>query len=155
MTSSCEQRGQPTIGPDTPLRLREAAAIAFPVDAAGKPTMTAAGLRREAQRGRLVIERIAGKDFVTLAAIEQMRKLCRVQAKAPDCGSSLKSATKSGSSFGARPGSYEMDRAKSARAALEKTARELSARSENTSPRNTKSQGIATVTPLKSSSRTY
>jgi len=69
------------IGPNTPLRLKRAAELAFPMGG-----MTAAGLRREAQRGRLVIERIAGKDFVTLAAIEEMRKLCRVQAKAPTAG---------------------------------------------------------------------
>lgn len=36
-------------------------------------------LRTEARRGRLVIERIAGKDFVTLEAIEEMRRQCRVQ----------------------------------------------------------------------------
>jgi hypothetical protein len=49
--------------------------------------MAATGLRREARRGRLVIERIAGKDYTTLACIERMRELCRVKAKAPDCGS--------------------------------------------------------------------
>jgi hypothetical protein len=40
--------------------------------------MTSSGLRKEALRGRLVIERIAGKDFTTLAHIERMRELCRV-----------------------------------------------------------------------------
>src|SRR6478736_1622252 len=67
------------VSPDTPLRLGVAAAIAFP-----DGSMTAAGLRREAARGRLVIERIAGKDFTTLANIERMRQLCRVQEKARD-----------------------------------------------------------------------
>ena len=43
--------------------------------------MTASGLRREGARGRLVIERIAGKDYTTLANIERMRELCRVAAK--------------------------------------------------------------------------
>src|SRR5271157_5679076 len=70
------------IRPDTPLRLSVAAAFAFP-----DGTMTASGLRRECQRGRLVIERIAGKDYTTLANIERMRELCRVKAKVPDCGS--------------------------------------------------------------------
>ena len=64
------------VTPDTPLRLGVAAALAFP-----DGSMTASGLRREAERGRLVIERVAGKDFTTLANIEQMRALCRVQAK--------------------------------------------------------------------------
>src|SRR3977135_3628322 len=72
------------ITPDTPLRLGIAAALAFP-----DGSMTASGLRREGARGRLVIERIAGKDFTTLANIEQMRQLCRVPEKAPGCASAL------------------------------------------------------------------
>lgn len=70
------------VTPDTPLRLGVAATIAFP-----DGSMTAAGLRREAARGRLVIERIAGKDFTTLANIERMRELCRLHPKEPDFGS--------------------------------------------------------------------
>jgi hypothetical protein len=64
------------VTPDTPLRLGVAAALAFP-----DGSMTASGLRREGARGRLAIERIAGKDFTTLANIERMRELCRVEAK--------------------------------------------------------------------------
>jgi hypothetical protein len=67
---------------DMPLRLGVAASLAFP-----DGSMTASGLRREAARGRLVIERIAGKDYVSLSAIERMRELCRVERKVPDCGS--------------------------------------------------------------------
>ena len=59
---------------DTPIRLSEAVKLAFPFGG-----MTVSGLRREAARGRLVMERIAGKDFVTLAAIEEMRKACVVE----------------------------------------------------------------------------
>src|ERR1700730_10885103 len=58
-----------------PLRLYVAAALAFP-----DGSMTASGLRRECARGRLVIERIAGKDYTTLRAIGQMRELCRVES---------------------------------------------------------------------------
>lgn len=58
---------------DAPLRLSLAAKLAFP-----DGSMTASGLRREAARGRLRIERIANKDFVTLAEIKRMRELCRV-----------------------------------------------------------------------------
>jgi hypothetical protein len=72
------------IRPDTPFRLNVAATLAFP-----DGSMTASGLRREAARGRLVVERIAGKDYTTLANIERMRELCRVEAKVPDCGSNL------------------------------------------------------------------
>ena len=61
---------------DTPIRLRVAAELAFP-----DGSMTVSGLRKEAARGRLTVERIAGKDYTTLANIEQMRQLCRVQAK--------------------------------------------------------------------------
>ena len=64
----------------TPLRLHIAAALAFP-----DGSMTASGLRRESARGRLVVERIAGKDYTTLANIARMRELCRVEAKVPDC----------------------------------------------------------------------
>jgi hypothetical protein len=63
------------IGPDTPLRLDVAARVAFPGGG-----MTASGLRREAVRGRLTIERIAGKDFTTLSAIAAMREKCRAQS---------------------------------------------------------------------------
>jgi hypothetical protein len=68
--------------PDTPLRLAVAAALAFP-----DGSMTASGLRRESAKGHLVIERIAGKDYTTLADIERMRELCRVAVKVPGCGS--------------------------------------------------------------------
>src|SRR3984893_12317958 len=67
------------VTPDTPLRLGIAAALAFP-----DGSMTAAGLRREAARGRLTIERIAGKDYSTLASIQQIRQACRVQPKGHD-----------------------------------------------------------------------
>jgi hypothetical protein len=70
------------INPDTPLRLSVAAALAFP-----DGSMTASGLRRECARGRLIVERIAGKDYTTLGNIERMRERCRVEAKVRDCGS--------------------------------------------------------------------
>lgn len=65
--------------PDAPLRLSLAAKLAFP-----DGSMTASGLRREAARGRLRIERIANKDFVTLTEIKRMRELCRVPANEQD-----------------------------------------------------------------------
>jgi hypothetical protein len=67
------------VGLHDPLRLAVAAAVAFP-----DGSMTASGLRRESARGRLIIERIAGKDYTTLFHIERMRELCRVKAKEPD-----------------------------------------------------------------------
>jgi hypothetical protein len=58
-----------------------AASLAFP-----DGSMTASGLRRESARGRLIIERIAGKDYTTFAHINEMRMQCRVGAKGRVCG---------------------------------------------------------------------
>jgi hypothetical protein len=71
------------ITPTTPLRLKTAAEVAFP-----DGSMKLAGLRREIARGRLAYEVIAGKHYTTLADIEDMRRLCRVQAKNPGARSS-------------------------------------------------------------------
>jgi hypothetical protein len=62
----------------TPLRLKVAAERAFPGGG-----MTASGLRREAERGRLIVERIAGEDYTTLHAIADMRRHCRVVKSQP------------------------------------------------------------------------
>jgi hypothetical protein len=56
-----------------PLRLDVAAALAFP-----DGFMTVSSLRKEAA----MWARIAGKDYTTCAAIEQMRELCRHQRSA-------------------------------------------------------------------------
>ncbi len=66
----------PQITPNTPLRLAEAVKIAFPLGG-----MTVAGLRRERDCNRLVIEKIAGKEFTTLAHIDLMRQLCREEGE--------------------------------------------------------------------------
>ena len=52
-----------------------------------------------------MIERIAGKDYTTLANIERMRELCRVEVKVPDCGS--ESAADGQRSWVIRDGSYQ------------------------------------------------
>jgi hypothetical protein len=81
------------IHPDEPLRLADAVKYGFPHGG-----MTVSGLRREAERGRLVIERIANKDFTTLRAIEEMSKLCLVEAKARISGCARSAARKASSS---------------------------------------------------------
>jgi len=48
--------------------------------------MTASGLRKEAGRGRLAIERVAGKDYTTLSAIAEMRKKCLLEPKGRGSG---------------------------------------------------------------------
>jgi hypothetical protein len=74
-----EQHDRPD--PDAPLRLAAAAKIAFPLGG-----ISASSLRREAKRGRLAIEIVAGKQFTTLRAIERMREACRVDPAEPGCG---------------------------------------------------------------------
>jgi hypothetical protein len=96
--------------PSAPLRLQTAAKVAFP-----DGSMSASGLRREAARGRLVIERIAGKDYTTLAHIERMRELCRVEAKVRGCTSVVPAPASAGKLYG----SSEMGGAISPRDALQ------------------------------------
>src|SRR5690242_20019755 len=69
------------IAPDSPIRLCDVLPIAFPFGG-----MSVSGLRREAGRGRLVLMRIAGKDFTTLSAIEEMKRKCLVPANLQGCG---------------------------------------------------------------------
>lgn len=110
---------------DAPLRLALAAERAYP-----DGSMTASGLRREAKAGRLVIERVAGKDYTTLAEIQKMRALCRVQQKAPvSTSASEPEDPPSGSSATATTSK--------ALASLNVSLDALRKRSQNTSPKST------------------
>jgi hypothetical protein len=80
---------RPRIDPDEPLRLADAVRYAFP-----RGGLTVSGLRTERGHGRLAIERISGKDFTTLRAIEEMRKLCRIEPKMPGFGSGPNGTTR-------------------------------------------------------------
>jgi len=130
------------IGPDTPLRLDVAARLAFPPLPNGKPSMTASGLRKEAARGRLAVERIAGKDFTTLAAIANMRMLCRL-AQVPQGSISASGETER------TPGSSSIPDARSAQAHLRTIAERLKKPSKATSGKNT-APISETVIPLGS-----
>src|SRR5215475_13458656 len=110
---------QEIVGPDTPLRLEDAVRRAFPAGG-----ITVSGLRKEAGRGRLEIEVIAGKQFTTLRAIERMRGLCRV-TKEQDSGSNLQPIRQKENSAAPPIGSSETDRARSALAALKANATKL------------------------------
>ena len=81
------------ITPSTPLRLAIAVGIAFP-----DGSLTAAGLRKEIARGNLEIERIAGKQYTTLHALQIMRERCRVPPSPPASGSAPRGISKPGSS---------------------------------------------------------
>jgi len=106
--------------PNTPLRLSTAAVLAFP-----DGSMTASGLRRESARGRLVIERIAGKDYTTLANIERMRELCRVvQNPLASISETVPDESETGS--------FSIRERKLARARAKGTAERLKLHSKNT-----------------------
>lgn len=68
------------IDPNAPLLLGTAARLAFPDGA-----VSGATLKRQHRKGLLVIERIGGRDFTTLNAIDEMRRLCRVTPNPPAC----------------------------------------------------------------------
>jgi hypothetical protein len=133
------------VKPDTPLRLDIAATLAYP-----DGSMTASGLRKEAGRGRLVVERVAGKDYTTLASIQRMRELCRVNPKVPDSGSNPEDKTKTAQFGSEQFGSSATERASSARARLQKIARVPSKRCAIISPTNTNQTEPAVVVPIKS-----
>ena len=129
---------------DSPLRLADAVALAFPMGG-----MTVAGLRTEARAGRLAIERIAGKDYVTLRAIREMRDRCRRIPKEPGYGSNQPAPTvanaPSGSSETA-PDPVALDAALTILEGLKKPC-------VNTSPGNTTRPAVAAVIPLSHVSR--
>jgi hypothetical protein len=131
------------ISADAPLRLALAAKIAFP-----DGSMTASGLRREVAKGRLTIDRVASKDYTCLREIEKMRTQCRIQPRAPDCGSGQPEGKKKPS------GSSETGSDKSALAAALMTAKRLSKSSAPISPANTARPASAAVIPLPSRSQT-
>lgn len=114
------------ISDDTPLRLADAVEIAFPMGG-----MTVSGLRSERDAGRLVVRRIAGKDFTTLADIRSMMDKCRVQPKAPSSTSETARGQKPSGTSGTAKSS-------SARDAALATVRELRESLNAISPKNTR-----------------
>jgi hypothetical protein len=107
-----QKQGEITL--NTPLRLADAVKIAFPMGG-----MTVAGLRRERDRNRLVVEKIAGKEFTTLAHIERMRELCRAEAREPDFSLKPPAEMRTETSPTGQLGSSETTVGMSAQAALQ------------------------------------
>jgi integrase len=124
------------VPPDAPLRLAEAVKIAFPMGG-----MTVSGLRREIARQRLTVEVVANKQFVTLAAIEEMRKLCRVKAKAPVSGSGQNDETRLAPSPTPPLGSSSTPENSTPRNALKAMLQGLSERLDSTLPKSTSRRG--------------
>jgi hypothetical protein len=131
------------IADDTPLRLDAAAAIEFP-----DGSLSASGLRREAAKGRLIIERITGKDYVTKKAIKEMRERCRAHLKGLTSGFGQLAEINPAPSRAPDGSSRTVD-VKAAQAAALETVRKLKENSQNTSRRNTRRPG-ASVISLKS-----
>jgi hypothetical protein len=124
MTSANDQ-----VSETAPLRLADAVAIAFP-----RGGMTVSGLRREIKRGRLACEMIAGKQFVTLRDINQMRQQCRDVPRGPaSIAESARAETPSGS--------FSTERTKSALAAAQMIAEGLKKPSPGTSAKSTSQTG--------------
>src|SRR5262249_46769205 len=135
------------IADDVPLRLDVAAALAYP-----DGSMTASGLRREARKGRLSLERTAGKDYTTLGAIAKMRELCRLNPKARDCGCVKHDETAPDASHTKPSGSSATDLSKRAQSAAEMTVAELKSSLSNTSTESTpRWRQKASVSPIRSS----
>ena len=127
-----------TITATTPLRLDMAAELAFPGG-----SMTASGLRKEWTRGVL-------QSNATLAAIGEMRKLCRLDQKEPVSGSSL-AAQKPKSEPPSRPyGSSGTETGKSALAAARMRAEKLKNGLLSISSNDISLTKPAPVIPLKS-----
>jgi len=140
---------QPTAPEDAPLRLAVAAKIAFPDGSIG-----ASGLRREASKGRLTIERVAGKDFTTLRDIKRMRELCRVEAKEPVLSFALKDVTVTAKSPTKLPGGSATATETLAHAALNRALQQLSKSFATTSHPNTNQNGKS-KTSRRSKSLTF
>jgi hypothetical protein len=136
------------VKPDTPLRLDIAATLAYP-----DGSMSASGLRREAGRGRLAIERVAGKDYTTLANIERMRELCRVEARDRASGYNRQGEAQMEGSSSRLSGSSETARSS---AALGQARAKLKKLKEPCGTTSTKKRcpASAIVTPLPSKSLT-
>jgi hypothetical protein len=106
--------------------------------------MTAAGLRREADKGNLDCMRIAGKDFTTLEAIARMMEKCRKEPKVRDSGCAPPTGTTN------QFGSSATETNGSALAAALLSARRLKGNSQTTSPKSIDRRGSGDVIPIKS-----
>ncbi|HWV19494.1 MAG TPA: hypothetical protein VN036_00525 [Devosia sp.] len=131
---------------DEPMTLKEACQLIF------RDSITPATLRAEADRGRLVIERIGRRDFVTRRAIREMRKLCEVahNPKVRASGSSPSASVPMESPTNPQSGSSATtDEASVALASALLIVSELSKPSPRTLRASTSRKQAATVIPLK------
>jgi len=132
-------------GPNTPLRLEAAAALAFP-----DGSVSAKALQREARKGRLAVSKFAGKTYTTIRSIqESMGDLCRGEEN--NRGSSLsKPSGETARSPVPHPGSSATADAKSALDAARLRLKKLASSSPNTSSRRTPRPESAIASRTKS-----
>ena len=119
------------------IRLADAVA-AFPAMALKVST-----LRAERDRGNLTTYLIGGREYTTLADIEEMFRRCAVTPKALAFGSAPSAETDRGGSQTAKSGSSETARGKSALAAALQTAKRLKGNSRTTSQPSSARRGEA------------
>ena len=131
---------------DQPIRLADACDLFF------GGALTPASLRLEANRGNLAMMRIAGKDFVTPAAIEDMKRKCRVERNRPTSSFERNPPSKA-KPESAACGSSRTDQSISAQDALSMKLDRLNRPSKNTSAKNT-TQSSETAELLKFPSQT-
>lgn len=94
-----------------PITLREASDLVF------KGRVGVSALRTEAQRGKLSIFRIGGRDYTTIRDVREMVEKCRVEKHRPDSTSTRKEIS----------GLSAMARDSSALASIENSLRKLRA----------------------------
>lgn len=135
---------------DEPMTLEEACRIIF------KDNIKPDSLRAEAGRGRLEIERIGRRDFVTRAGIREMRKLCRLvpPQKAHASGSKRNDTVPMDRSSGPSGASGTMEDTNVALAALLMTVETLSGNSPDTLRNGTRRRGakVIQLKPARSTS---
>ena len=150
MKEHIRERLRDRVDRHTPLRLDVAAALAYP-----DGSMTSSGLRNESRKGRLVIERTAGRDYTTLAAIEKMRQLCRQMPRDHVYGSETPGETDRVKSHIEAYGSSSMETIKRAQGAAATIVSALKESSRCISTASTPSQRRkASVSPIGSPSQT-
>jgi hypothetical protein len=116
---------------DTPQRLAVVAA---------RFGLKAAALRTEAKRGRLVISRVAGKDWTSVAEVREMFDRCRVNPEAHTYGSDRLAGERT-KEPSAQSGSSKTADASTALAAAWASVEKLSRRSPTISPASTPPRG--------------
>jgi hypothetical protein len=128
----------------TPLRLEVAARIAFP-----DGSMSVGALRRLIKAGQLTVEVIAGKQYLTLQAIEEMRTKCRVTAKDHKSGSE-NTTTADRQSGASATGSTASEKQRVQASVLARLSKRETVRSPTTSSSNKKTpRQKAAVIPIR------